>query len=80
MGSLTIRNLDDSLLQRLRDLALRSGRTVEEEAAALLADGVQTQAMNREELFARMDAFRTSLAGRIQVPSEELLRQMRDER
>jgi len=37
MGSLTIRNLDDDIKQRLREAAARNGRSMEEEVRRLLA-------------------------------------------
>ncbi|MBJ7416257.1 MAG: hypothetical protein JHC88_12560 [Niveispirillum sp.] len=80
MGSLTIRIDDEALIKGLEDRALRSGRTVEEEAAAVLADVIQPGQTDRTALLARMDMFRESLAGRITTPSEDLLRDMRDER
>ncbi|MDG5497576.1 hypothetical protein [Niveispirillum sp. BGYR6] len=80
MGSLTIRNLDDSLLQGLTARARLSGRSVEEVAADILASAVQpVPGMDRVELLTRMDAFRAQTAGTEQTPSEVLLRQMRDE-
>ncbi|WP_094455781.1 hypothetical protein [Niveispirillum lacus] len=80
MGSLTIRIDDEALIKGLEDRALRSGRTIEEEVAAVLTEMVQPGQTDRTALLARMDIFRQSLAGRIMTPSEDLLRQMRDER
>lgn len=81
MGSLTISNLDDSLLQGLEERARRSGRSIEAVAADILASAVQPPvSTDREALFARMDALRNSMQGRIKTPSEDLLRQMREER
>lgn len=81
MGSLTISNLDDSLLQGLEERARRSGRSIEQVAADILASAVQPPVpADREALFARMDALRAQTAGTFQTPSEVLLRQMRDER
>jgi plasmid stability protein len=81
MGSLTIRNLDDGLLQGLAARARLSGSSVEDVAADILASAVQpAPGMDRAELLARMDAFRAQTAGSQQTPSEVLLRQMRDER
>lgn len=78
MGSLMIRNLDDSLIKGLEDQALRSGRTLDQEVALILKDGVRPPPVDRAELFARMDAFRALTAGRCTVPSEALLREDRD--
>lgn len=40
MASLTIRNLDDALKQRLRVRAAQQGRSMEEEARVLLRDAL----------------------------------------
>lgn len=77
MGSLTIRNLDDSLIRGLQDRAQRSGRSVEEEAAAVLASYVGTIGQS-PELIARMAALRAATIGMCRTPSEVLLREDRD--
>jgi plasmid stability protein len=41
MASLTIRKLDEKLKKRLRMQAARHGRSMEEEARQILADGLQ---------------------------------------
>lgn len=79
MGSLTIRIDDEALIKGLEDRALRSGRTVEEEVAAVLTAQVGSIGQS-PELIARMDALRAMTAGTRQTPSEVLLRQARDER
>lgn len=79
MGSLTIRIDDEALIKGLEDRALRSGRTVEEEATAVLAAQVSCIGQS-PELIARMDALRAMTEGTRQTPSEVLLRQSRDER
>jgi antitoxin FitA len=40
MATLTIRNLDDRVKQRLRERAAKHGRSMEEEARLLLGEGV----------------------------------------
>lgn len=79
MGSLTIRIDDEALIKGLEDRALRSGRTVEEEVAIVLAAQVGSIGQS-PELIARMDALRAMTAGTRQTPSEVLLRHSRDER
>jgi plasmid stability protein len=80
MGSLTIRIDDEALIKGLEDRALRSGRTVEEEVAAVLSAAQVGGIGQSPELIARMDALRAMTAGTRQTPSEVLLRQSRDER
>lgn len=43
MASLTIRNLDDALMQRLRMQAAKNGRSMEEEARQILTVAVASQ-------------------------------------
>lgn len=40
IATLTIRNLDDSIKQRLRERAAKNGRSMEEEARVLIGEGV----------------------------------------
>ncbi|CAL8968175.1 MULTISPECIES: FitA-like ribbon-helix-helix domain-containing protein [Rhodoplanes] len=47
MASLTIRKLDDELKRRLRLRAARNGRSMEEEARRILADGLQGETKTR---------------------------------
>ena len=41
MGAMSIRNLDDELMARLRVQAARHGRSMEAEARAILASGLE---------------------------------------
>lgn len=77
MGSLTIRIDDESLIKGLEDRALRSGRTVDQEAAAVLASQIGSAGQS-PELIARLAALRAATAGMCHTPSEELLREDRD--
>ncbi|WP_035705419.1 FitA-like ribbon-helix-helix domain-containing protein [Niveispirillum irakense] len=76
MGSLTIPNLDDSLIKGLEDRASRSGRTVDQEVAFILS---QTLAQGqRPDMIARLTALRRATAGMSRTPSEILLQEDRD--
>ena len=46
MDSITIRGLDDRLKRRLRILAAQHGRSVEEEAKAILGEGIGEKPTN----------------------------------
>ena len=50
MASLTIRNLDETLKQRLRERAARHGRSMEEEAREILKAGVAAKNAPRRNL------------------------------
>lgn len=76
MGSLLVRNLDDSLIKGLEDRASRSGRTVEEEVASILQHTLEEG--QSPELIDRLAALRAATAGMCRTPSELLLREDRD--
>jgi len=77
-GSLSIRNVDDTLILRLKQRAARHGRSAEAEVREILR-----QVLTREtepgfdELAAELRAL---TAGRHHTPAEVLLRESRDER
>lgn len=77
MAQITIRKLDDAVMQALRKRAAAAGRSVEDEArrSLALATGV-----DREAARARLDAIRNMLKGRTDSPAEDLVREMRDAR
>lgn len=82
MADIVLRNLDDELKQRLRERAARHGRSMSAELRAIVAEAlVQPEPADPVEEFKRLAArVRALSAGRPQTPSEELLRQSRDER
>ena len=77
MAQITIRNLDDAVMQALRRRAAAAGRSTEEEArrALAVATGVDLPAARL-----RLEQARRRLAGHADAPVEELLREMRDTR
>lgn len=77
MAQITIRKLDDAVMQALRKRAAAAGRSVEDEArrALAIATGV-----DREVARARLDAVRSLLKGGTDLPAEDLVREMRDAR
>lgn len=46
MSTLTIRNVEDHIHQRLREIAAKNGRSVESEVRALIADYVAAPKVN----------------------------------
>jgi plasmid stability protein len=82
MADMVLRNLDDDLKQRLRERAARHGRSMSAELRAIVAEALaRPEPADPVEEFKRLAAKVRSLsAGRPQTPSEELLRQSRDER
>ncbi|HJU20577.1 MAG TPA: plasmid stability protein stbC [Stellaceae bacterium] len=78
MGSLSIRNLDDDLLARLKRRAARHGRSAEAEVRDILRRELSGEG---EIDFDRLAAeFRALTAGRRHTPAEQLLREERDRR
>lgn len=77
-GSLHVRNLDDDLIARLKRRAARHGRSAEAEHREILRQVLASEVEpSFEDLAAQLRAL---TAGRAQTPSEELLREGRDER
>jgi plasmid stability protein len=78
MASLSVRNLDDDLILRLKRRAARHGRSAEAEARDILRRSLSGEAeIDFDTLAAELRAL---TAGRRHTPAEELLREGRDER
>jgi plasmid stability protein len=75
MATLTVRNLDDGVYERLREQARRNQRSLEAEARVVLGEGVGP---SREEAIRRIDAFRQSLEGRFTGDTTAWIREERD--
>ena len=82
MADMVLRNLDDDLKQRLRERAARHGRSMSAELRTIVAEALtRAEPADSVEEFKRLAAkVRALSAGRPQTPSEDLLRQSRDER
>ena len=77
-GNLHVRNLDDDLIARLKRRAQRHGRSTEAEHREILR---QALAMEDKTSFDKLAAdLRKLTKKRKQTPSEELLREGREER
>lgn len=77
-GSLSVRNLDDDLIGRLRRRAARHGRSAEAEVRDILRQALEAEAGTD---FERLAAdLRALTAGRAHTPAEALQREGRDER
>lgn len=77
MGNITIRNIDDSLLQALEERASAAGRSLEEEARQILRQAAKP---GEADVWERMRMFRASLGNRSFPDSADVLRDIRDER
>ncbi|MBF0336029.1 MAG: hypothetical protein HQL40_20740 [Alphaproteobacteria bacterium] len=77
-GSLSVRNLDDDIIARLKRRAARHGRSAEAEHREILRQALANEA---EPSFDDLAAeFRAMTRGRRHTPAETLLREGRDER
>ncbi len=77
-GSLSVRNLDDDLITRLKRRAARHGRSAEAEHREILRQAlIDESEANFEDLAVQLRAL---TKGRKHTPAEELLREGRDER
>ena len=77
VGDITIRNIDDSLMQALEERASAAGRSLEEEARQILRQAAKPDGA---DVWERMRKFRSSLGNRSFPDSGEALREIRDER
>ena len=78
MGSMSVRNLDDDLLGRLKRRAARHGRSAEAELRTILRHALSSE--SEPNFDARSAAVRALSAGQKHTPAETLLRESRDER
>lgn len=77
-GSLSVRNVDDVLITRLKRRAARHGRSAEAEMRDILRQALEGEA---DGDFERLAAdLRKLTASRTQTPAEVLQREGRDER
>ena len=77
MATLTIRQLDDAVYERLKARAKANNRSLEAEARVILDERTRT----RTEAIARLQAFHEEMGRRTGLLSDstEIIRQMRDE-
>jgi plasmid stability protein len=78
MASLSVRNLDDDLLARLKRRAARHGRSAEAEVRDILRQTLNGEADTDFDTLAA--ELRALTSGRRHTPAEDLLREGRDER
>jgi len=78
MASLSVRNLDDDLLGRLKHRAARHGNSADAAGRSILREALNGEAdTGFDDLAAQLRAL---TAGRRHTPAEDLLREGRDER
>jgi len=77
-SNLSVRNLDDALVGKLKAQASRNGRSAEAEVREILKDALSTGPSDEYEKI--MAELRRATAGVVHTPSEILQREGRDER
>jgi plasmid stability protein len=77
MAQLLVRNVPPDVVEALKRRAAENGRSAEAEHRAILEASLRA---GRAGFWERAAALREETRGRIRVPSEELIRQDRDER
>lgn len=85
MASLHVRNLDEEVILKLKERAIRNGRSAEAEHREILRsvlfwdtpEGLHGDSLSWEE---RAERLRRRTAGRQHTPSEVLIREDRDSR
>ncbi|MGO4676043.1 hypothetical protein AB4Z40_24360 [Bosea sp. 2YAB26] len=77
-GNLHVRNLDDDLILKLKMRAARHGRSAEAEHREILRQVLQNE--TEPDFDSLAASLRRLTASRKQTPSEELMREGRDER
>ena len=79
MATVTVRQLDDRVVQRLKRRAAANHRSLESEVRHILAATAEDNvAMKRESFQELMARLRRSTKGRVQTPSESLIREDRE--
>jgi plasmid stability protein len=83
MGTITIRRLDDAVIDAIKRRAAEAGRSMEEEARQALQQAYPDDRLKRQREFAarmRDPAVRALLPKGNGVDSVEIIREMREER
>lgn len=79
MADIILRNVDESLKQRLRERAAQHDRSMSAELREIVREALAKSEQTSNGEFKRLAAIsRTMSAGRKQTPSEVLLRESRD--
>lgn len=74
MPNVLVRDVDETILTKLKDQAQRNGRSLQSEVLAILTNFVSTNTLSDEETAARI---KDALRGRIYSDSAALLREDR---
>ncbi|MFY9640555.1 MAG: hypothetical protein WCD20_04515 [Rhodomicrobium sp.] len=76
MGQILVRNLEDSVIERLKARALKADKSLEQTVRDILIEAAKAP---KDELWAEIDRLREK-AGRVSLDATDLIRQDRDSR
>ena len=79
MATLTVRNLDESLVRKLRIRAAEHGRSAEAEHREILRSVLETEEVkpNRQEIIRQLREFRDQFKDREMIPGREAILEAR---
>lgn len=78
MGQIIVRNLDDAVIARLKERAMKAGQSLEQTVRDILSAAAKP---SREDVWREIDALRESMAarqGNVVLDPTELIREDRD--
>jgi len=78
MPQILVRNLDEKVVRRLKDLAKRNGRSLQAEVRQILEQASDEPKLDHAEALKLADEIRRRFAGRRVSDSAELIREDRD--
>jgi plasmid stability protein len=76
MGQILVRNLEDTVIERLKARALKADKSLEQTVRDILAEATKP---SREEILAEMDRLRAEI-GPVTLDATDLIREDRDSR
>lgn len=76
MGQILVRNLEDSVIERLKTRALKADKSLEQTVRDILTEATKP---SKDELWAEIDRLRET-AGRVSLDATDIIRQDRDSR
>lgn len=76
MGQILVRNLEDSVVERLKTRALKADKSLEQTVRDILTEATKP---SKDELWAEIDRLRET-AGRVSLDATDIIRQDRDSR
>ena len=77
MGQILVRNLDDDVIERLKQRAKLANLSLEQQVRDILREAAKP---DRQALLAEMDRIRATTRGRVTRDSTDVIREERDQR